>query len=83
MRTRHLGALAAVALLSVLAPRAAYAYLDPATGSAVLQVLVGGVMGGLYLVKRYWRQLKARVTGAPPDDAGAPPEPPAGDGDPD
>jgi len=46
----------------VSAPRPAHAYLDPATGSAVLQVLVGSVMGGLFVAKRYWGQLKARFT---------------------
>jgi len=54
--------LLAVVVGWVLAPRAAHAYLDPATGSAVLQVLVGSVMGGLFVAKRYWRQLRARFT---------------------
>jgi hypothetical protein len=34
------------------------AYLDPGTGSLILQVLVGGVAGALVTVKLWW----ARVT---------------------
>jgi hypothetical protein len=34
------------------------AYLDPGTGSLILQVIVGGVAGALVTVKLWW----ARVT---------------------
>jgi len=37
----------------------AQAYLDPGTGSAVLQMLVAGVMGALFVIKMYWRKLTA------------------------
>ena len=55
--------LGAVVAIWLVAPSPAHAYLDPATGSAVLQVLIGGAMGALFVVKRYWRQLKGWVTG--------------------
>ena len=51
----------AVALLAMV-PVEAWAYLDPATGSAMLQAVVGGLLAGLFVVKRYWRQLVARFT---------------------
>jgi hypothetical protein len=35
----------------------AQAYLDPGTGSIVLQVLAAGVFGLLFLLKTYWRKL--------------------------
>jgi membrane associated rhomboid family serine protease len=47
--------------IGLVAPASAWAYLDPATGSAALQALIGGVLGGLFLVKRYWRQLRDRL----------------------
>lgn len=37
------------------------AYLDPGTGSFLLQVLAGGMFGGMFLVKRFWGQLKGMV----------------------
>jgi hypothetical protein len=41
-----------------LIPKAAYGYLDPQTGSLVLQVLVGGLLTTLAAVRIYWGKLK-------------------------
>ena len=41
------------------------AYLDPGTGSFLLQSLAGGLFGGLYLAKRYWRQVKGAFRRSP------------------
>lgn len=32
----------------------AHAYLDPGTGSFILQVLAAGALGGLFAVKTFW-----------------------------
>ena len=37
----------------------AYAYLDPGTGSMLVQLLLGGVAGALVVGKLYWHQVKA------------------------
>lgn len=42
-------------------PQSAYAYLDPGTGSFLLQLLVAGIMGALYTLKLYWYGFKAFV----------------------
>ena len=34
----------------------ALAYLDPGTGSMVLQLLLGGIAGAVVIVKLYWRR---------------------------
>ncbi|MGB5658938.1 MAG: hypothetical protein WBO54_05590 [Thermoanaerobaculia bacterium] len=51
-----------VILLLLLAflcrPAAALAYLDPAAGSLILQVILGGVAGLIVLLKLYWRRLR-------------------------
>ena len=39
-------------------PGTSEAYLDPGTGSFVFQVLIAAVMGGLYSIKTYWRNIK-------------------------
>ena len=36
----------------------ASAYLDPGTGSMVLQLLLGGVAGAVVVVKMYWEKVK-------------------------
>ena len=36
----------------------AYAYLDPGTGSILLQGLIGGVAGGLVVIRLYWHKFK-------------------------
>jgi hypothetical protein len=36
-----------------------YAYLDPASGSMMLQLLLGGAAGVAVVMRLYWRQLLA------------------------
>ncbi len=36
----------------------ALAYLDPGTGSMILQLLLGGVAGALVVGKLYWQRVK-------------------------
>lgn len=48
--------LASILLLAQNGP--AYAYLDPGTGSIILQMLLGGVAGGLVVMKLYWARIK-------------------------
>lgn len=39
-----------------------FAYLDPGTGSLVLQVIVGGILGVGVIVKAYWNKIKSLFT---------------------
>jgi hypothetical protein len=34
----------------------AWAYLDPGTGSMILQLLLGGIAGAVVILKLYWRR---------------------------
>ena len=64
---RQMGLWAAGAAL-LYVPQA-YAYLDPVTGSMIIQGLIGAVAGATVALNLYWRRLKAwfgRVTGRPP-----------------
>lgn len=38
-----------------------HAYLDPGTGSMVLQLVLGGIVGALAILRLYWRRLTALV----------------------
>jgi hypothetical protein len=49
---------AALLLASVVAPSSAYAYIDPLSGSAILQALAAGVLAGLFMMKSYWHRAK-------------------------
>lgn len=52
-------ATAALALL-LLTTYPAHAYLDPGTGSMLLQGLIGAIAGGLLVFKLYWAKIKER-----------------------
>ena len=42
-------------------PSTAHAYLDPGTGSYVVQLLIGTVLGGLFAVGMFWRRVVAYI----------------------
>lgn len=35
------------------------AYLDPGTGSIIIQALIGGLVGALFALKLFWRRIVA------------------------
>ena len=40
-------------------PDSAYAYLDPGTGSMILQLVIAGALGALFTLKNFFRNIKA------------------------
>jgi len=40
----------------------AHAYIDPASGSYLLQFLLAGLLGGLFALKMYWKKLKLKLS---------------------
>ena len=78
MRAKRTNRVAVALFFTLLAsPNTAQAYLDAGTGSVLVQLLLGGLVGIGALAKLYWSQIK--------DFLGfgeeAPPEPP-GQGEP-
>jgi hypothetical protein len=57
-RILMLRALAVLALL-VMSERQLFAYVDPGSGSMLLQLLLGGVAGVAVAVRMYWHRLRA------------------------
>ncbi len=51
----------------------AYAYLDPGTGSMLVQMLLGGVAGALVVGKLYWHQVKDFFGRGPQKNSGQEP----------
>lgn len=50
-----------VGILLLLAFTNAHAYLDPGTGSMMLQVILGGVAAVGVAVKLYWHKLRVAI----------------------
>jgi hypothetical protein len=51
----------AATLLSflVLFPSEAHAYLDPGTGSFILQMVIGAVLGGIVTIGLFWKRISS------------------------
>ena len=50
--------LVVLALLHLIFPQKAYAYLDPGTGSYILQLAIAALLGASFAIKIYWRRIK-------------------------
>lgn len=47
-----------IAFISILFfPVTAHAYLDPGSGSYMLQILLGAIAAGFFVVKHYWQKM--------------------------
>ena len=63
-RRYPLGPLALVAVLVlVLLPSPALAYIDPGTGSFVIQGIIAAIVGAGIAIKMYWHRIKSALTG--------------------
>jgi hypothetical protein len=57
-------------ILGQLCPPAAnlsglFAYIDPQVGSYLFQLLIGGMIGGFFAAKQYWRSFKSLLARRP------------------
>lgn len=43
-------------------------YLDPGSGSFILQVLLAALLGGGFAIKAYWKNIKRIFTKTPPEE---------------
>ena len=74
-----------VLFLSLIAPSAAFAYLDPGSGSMLLQLVLGGLAGLAVIAKLYWHRLlgffgkhpQQAESDAEPDSVALPPSEPS------
>ena len=45
-------------IVSVMIPlRTFVSYLDPGSGSFILQILIAALVGGLFVIKMYWKRI--------------------------
>ena len=47
-----------VAILAILTPDLAHAYLDPGTGSYIVQMIIAGLLGAAFAMKVFWMRIK-------------------------
>ena len=62
-RSNTVLAIAIVLYVSAIAIPAAFAYIDPGTGSYIFQVVVGALLAAALAVKVFWRRIWGFVTG--------------------
>ena len=48
-----------LAVVFFVLPSNVYAYLDPGTGSMILQTVIAVFLGAAFIIKTQWRRLKA------------------------
>ena len=49
-------------LTFLLAPTTAYAYLDPGTGSIILQMLIAGILAAALYVRLFWDRTRQMIS---------------------
>jgi hypothetical protein len=58
-RMRSPGSLLVLFVLALVAVPPAHAYLDPGTGSMIIQVLIAVFVGAAFAVKVFWKRIVA------------------------
>lgn len=63
MRRNSLPTLIGFAMIStIVMPITAHAYIDAGTGSQVIQLAIASVVGSIFLVKTFYRNIRAFLT---------------------
>jgi hypothetical protein len=47
-----------IAFFFLMFSQKAYAYLDPGSGSYIIQMIIAALLGGLFAIKIFWRNVK-------------------------
>ena len=59
----------------------AHAYIDPGTGSYILQIVIAGLVGAAFTLKLFWKRIQLFFTrSAPKKDGGGEDEPAGNNG---
>jgi len=53
--------LTSLAVFLAAPAKANHAYLDPGSGSFILQLLLAALVGGLFIIKTYWKRISAFI----------------------
>jgi hypothetical protein len=58
LRSNLSGIIALSVLFLLLEPRISAAYLDPGTGSYLIQILIAAGLGAIFSIKIFWQRIK-------------------------
>jgi len=60
-----------ILMVIFLLPNSAHAYIDPGSGSYVLQIILASLLGGIFYIKTIWRKIRSLLSNlfAKKDDA--------------
>lgn len=59
IKQRTIGLIALSLACFILSTNTSFAYIDPGSGSMVLQVLIASILGILTAIKLYWSKIKS------------------------
>lgn len=59
---KFFGIFVGITLFSLLFPSYAFAYIDPGTGSYIIQILIATLLGLLFSIKLFWQRIKEFIT---------------------
>jgi hypothetical protein len=59
--TRFVATFVCLSWFYLIFPQKVHAYLDPGTGSYIIQIGIATLLGGLYLTKLFWNKIKAFI----------------------
>ena len=45
-------------IILLLIPSVSFAYLDPGTGSMILQIIIAGIAGIVFFIKTNWKKIR-------------------------
>ncbi len=51
-----------VVIFFLVFPANVYAYLDLGSGSYIIQVLIGTLLGSIYAIKVYWKNIRTMIS---------------------
>ena len=57
----RIASLSTASLFFFISTTNAFAYLDPGTGSILLQGIIGAIASGLFIMKMYWAKFKGMI----------------------
>ena len=49
-------------ILYLVAIKNTYAYIDPGSGSYLLQMIAAGLLSSIFVIKKFWRNIKEFVS---------------------
>lgn len=64
----YLGLVASMIVLVLVFPRSAQAYVDPGTGSYVLQIVIAGIAAATFSLKLFWGRIRAYFSSPSPKE---------------